>query len=192
MAAPPLFGVFFVGHSYPIFASHFTQVDPTHWVLDVCTTVIPNFWDLKEVSLFLTQPNSLEPSAALGLYIKVGPAEWLYRGCVHNGHPSEVMPLQWPSTEQGGVLPGPGVVQIGVSLEPGVEIIQKEGSKLGAREDFAKRVGMDLFRFMESFQTQAMGDHIVVPANALDRWFIKFTDKFRRDPDFLTRDRDKL
>jgi len=31
-------------------------------------------------------------------------------------------------------------------MEPGVEIIKKEGSKLGAREDFAKRVGMDLFR----------------------------------------------
>jgi hypothetical protein len=30
-------------------------------------------------------------------------------------------------------------------------------------------VGMDLFRFMESFQTRAMGDHIVVPANVLDR-----------------------
>ena len=42
--------------------------------------------------------------------------------------------------------PGPGAVQIGISIEPGVEIIQKEGSKLGAREDFAKRVGLDLFR----------------------------------------------
>lgn len=25
-------------------------------------------------------------------------------------------------------------------------------------------------RFMESFQTAQMGDHIVVPANVLDRW----------------------
>lgn len=37
------------------------------------------------------------------------------------------------------------------------------------REDFARRVGMDLFRFMESFQTRAMGDQIIVPANVLDR-----------------------
>jgi hypothetical protein len=28
---------------------------------------------------------------------------------------------------------------------------------------------VDMFRFMESFQTQQMGDHIVVPANVLDR-----------------------
>ena len=40
------------------------------------------------------QPNSLDPSAALGLYLKLGNGEWLYRGCIHNGHPTEVMPLQ--------------------------------------------------------------------------------------------------
>ncbi len=61
------------------------------------------------------QPNSLDPSAALGLYLKVGPAgEWQYRGCVHHGHPSEVMPLQWPVAE-GLHAPGPGVVQVGRS-----------------------------------------------------------------------------
>eukprot|EP00983_Pelagomonas_calceolata_P061391 1146815-Pelagomonas_calceolata.AAC.1 len=35
-------------------------------------------------------------------------------------------------------------------------------------EEFAKLVGVDLFRFMESFQKTAVGDHLVVPANALD------------------------
>jgi hypothetical protein len=60
----------------------------------VCTTVTPSYRDLKDVSLFLTQPNSLDPSAALALYVKAGSSEWLYRGCVHNGHPSDVMPLQ--------------------------------------------------------------------------------------------------
>ncbi|GAX77366.1 hypothetical protein CEUSTIGMA_g4812.t1 [Chlamydomonas eustigma] len=162
--SPPFFGCFFVGHSYPVYSNiGFQQVDNTHW------------------------PNSLDQVSALGLYIKVGCSDWQYRGCVHNGHPTEVMPLQWPVSESNTPAPSPGLVQIGVSIEPGAEIIKKEGSKLGAREDFAKRVGMDLFRFMESFQTQQMGDHIVVPANVLDRWFIKFTDKFRRDPDFLTR-----
>ena len=121
------------------------------------------------------QPQTLDPSAAVGLYVKLGGGEWLYRGCVHNGHPTEVMPLQvggggrrrrgvvcstlcshqlfntfpslqWPVSEQGFLTPTPGAVQIGVSIEPGSEIIHKEGSKLGAREDFAKRVGMDLFR----------------------------------------------
>ena len=49
---------------------------------------------------------------------------------------------QWPNTaefrEAGGPLQGaPGSVQIGISLEPGAEIIHKEGSKVGVR---AKRV----------------------------------------------------
>lgn len=30
--AAPLFGVFFVGNSFPITNQHFTQVDATHWV----------------------------------------------------------------------------------------------------------------------------------------------------------------
>lgn len=52
------------------------------------------YWELKEVALFLTAPNTLDPSLALGLYLQCGSSGWLYRGCVHNGHPSEVMPLQ--------------------------------------------------------------------------------------------------
>ena len=66
----------------------------TPQVLDVCVSVLPSYWDLKEVSLFLMAPNRLDSAAALGLYVKVGPSDWLYRGCVHNGHPTEVMPLQ--------------------------------------------------------------------------------------------------
>lgn len=222
-------------------------------MLDVCSTVNPNYWDLKEIALFLTAPNTLDAASALGVYVKCGSSDWIYRGCVHAGHPSEVMPLQvcpcmqvcmrvcggrmwwwwlwwwcvcatmharmwaqqepleaaaaasravpppmfctntspmdhesspgclgccarvhpwpqWPLPEGGALLPpGPGVVQVGVSVEPGADIIHKEGSKLGAKHDFAKRVAEDLFRFLESFQTQHMGNHIVVPANALDR-----------------------
>lgn len=89
-----MFAVVFPAHSYPIPSSHWQQVDPTHWVLDVCSLVKPNYWDVKEVVLFLTAPNTLDPNLALGLYVKCGASEWLYRGCVSNGQPSEVMPLQ--------------------------------------------------------------------------------------------------
>ena len=51
-AAPPLFGLFFVGQSYPLYSNMgFQQVDAQRWVLDVCTTVGPSYWDLKEVRL---------------------------------------------------------------------------------------------------------------------------------------------
>jgi hypothetical protein len=35
-------------------------------VLDVCTTVAPNYLDLKELCIFLAQPNGLDPALALG------------------------------------------------------------------------------------------------------------------------------
>ncbi|PNH05369.1 hypothetical protein TSOC_008376 [Tetrabaena socialis] len=81
----------------------------------------------------------------------------------------------------------PTTVQIGISVEAGAELMGKEGRKLGAKHDFARLVATDLFRFLESFQTQQMGDMLAVPANALDRWFQRFTDKFKKDPNFLTR-----
>jgi len=31
----------------------------------------------------------------------------------------------------------------------------------------------------ESFGVQQAGDKLVVPANCIDRWFIKFTERFR-------------
>ena len=103
MSVPP-FGVFFVGASYPIFENNFTRVDATHrgvvtssvkmmcagpaskaevmtrhvldlQVLDVAAAVTPDYASLKEVALFLPQPNLLPPDSALGLFISVA-NEW--------------------------------------------------------------------------------------------------------------------
>lgn len=63
-------------------------------VLDVCSTVKPEYWELKEVALFLVTPGALSPDVALGLYVRCHDSDWLYRGCVHSCHPSEAMPLQ--------------------------------------------------------------------------------------------------
>mmetsp|Transcript_47456 Transcript_47456/g.121129 ORF Transcript_47456/g.121129 Transcript_47456/m.121129 type:complete len:185 (+) Transcript_47456:361-915(+) len=182
-----IFGVFFVGKSFPVTDANFTRVDNTHWVLDV-TVVNPAYEELKEVALFLTAPGAMDPQFGVGLYVSVGGSEWSYRGYVGSAHPSEVMPLQWPKNPTGA----PGAAQIGISIEPIGEVVNKEGSKLGAREDFAKRVAMDLFNFMQSFSQAAAGGNIIVPTNCLDRWFTKFSTKFRLDPDFLTREKDKV
>lgn len=77
------FGTFFVGKSFPISDLNFQRIDATHWLLDVCATVSPNYPELKEIALYLTKPNLLPVEAALALYIKAGSSEWLYRGCVH-------------------------------------------------------------------------------------------------------------
>eukprot|EP00192_Tetraselmis_astigmatica_P019221 CAMPEP_0117649494 /NCGR_PEP_ID=MMETSP0804-20121206/1002_1 /TAXON_ID=1074897 /ORGANISM="Tetraselmis astigmatica, Strain CCMP880" /LENGTH=253 /DNA_ID=CAMNT_0005455235 /DNA_START=389 /DNA_END=1149 /DNA_ORIENTATION=- len=150
--------------------------------------VKPQYEELKEVALFLPQPGSLDPSMGIGLYVSVGGSDWSYRGCVTVAHPSDVMPLEWPKNTSGG----PAAAQIGIAVEPAAELMGKEGSKLGAREDFAKRVAMDLFNFMQSFSQAAAGGNIIVPTNCIDRWFTKFSHKFRVDPDFLTREKDKI
>jgi hypothetical protein len=67
------------------------------------------------------------------------------------------------------VPPQPGYIQIGISIEPLTEVSAKEGSRLGEKVQFAQRVGLDLFRFLESFATKAQGDAIVIPADALDK-----------------------
>lgn len=60
-------------------------------VLDVGSTVSPDYKKLKEVALFLTGPAALpDPSFALGLYISLGGQEWQFRGHVSADHPSEV------------------------------------------------------------------------------------------------------
>ena len=44
---------------------------------------------------------------------------------------------------------------------------------MASRAEFAKRVALDLFRFMESFNVSAAGDQLVVPANIIERWHDK-------------------
>ena len=184
-----VFSLCFLGSSFPIPSSSFTQVDATHSALDCFTALGPvPLSKLKDVCLFLSTPNSITQDAALGLYIKMLDGEWAYRGCIHAGHPSSAMSLSWPVSEDQLDIPlNAGVAMIGIALEPLAECAAKEVSELGSREEFAKRVGWDLFRFMESFQTVAMGDKLVVPSDVIDQWFLKFQARFRLDPSFLTR-----
>ena len=72
------------------------------------------------------------------------------------------------------------------------EASAKQGAKLAAKEEFCKRVGMDLFQYLQSYGgvSSAGPDTLLVPANVLDKWFARITHRLGRDPDFLTRTRD--
>lgn len=190
------FGVFFSGKTCLIGDSVFRQVDPTHFVLDVTSTLagIPHT-DLKELAIFLTRPNALPPDAALAMYVSVGGALWSFRGYISNSHPSDVLPLSWPEpSSDAPAQPGPGFAQIGISFEPLAEVTQKEGMKMAAKQDYAKRVGLDLFNFMQSFGgvQQVPNGYLLVPENVLDKWFVRLSNKLSRDPDFLTRQKDQI
>ena len=36
------------------------------------------------------------------------------------------------------------------------------------------------------------GDKLLVPSNVLDHWFLRLSNRLRRDPDFLTRRREPV
>ena len=72
-------------------------------------------------------------------------------------------------------------------LEPLEECLQKDAKISGSKELFAQRVALDLWNFLKSFTSGNETEHLVVPRNVFDSWYQKFTTKFRRDPDFLTR-----
>jgi len=185
-----LFGICFLKRSFVLTSNDFVQVDATHWVLDLRQFVGPNFHEVKDVCLFLPNGSVVDSNSALSLYVQAGGSEWEYRGCVCIPRPSEVFPLQWPQGSSDLSMSA----QIGVSIEPLQAVSHREETVAGSKEEFAKRVAMDLFRYMESFQDSISGqvvgrrgDNLVVPANCLDKWFAKFQSKFRRDPDYLTR-----
>eukprot|EP00242_Pyramimonas_sp_CCMP2087_P016583 CAMPEP_0198204714 /NCGR_PEP_ID=MMETSP1445-20131203/8163_1 /TAXON_ID=36898 /ORGANISM="Pyramimonas sp., Strain CCMP2087" /LENGTH=187 /DNA_ID=CAMNT_0043876725 /DNA_START=285 /DNA_END=848 /DNA_ORIENTATION=- len=185
------FGLCFLKWSGCMTDKDLVQVDPTHWVLDLRQFVGMNFLDVKDVCLFLPAQSPLEANSALSLYVQAGGSEWMYRGCVCSLRPSETFPIQWPLDSADPQFPA----QIGISIEPLAAVSQKEEQISGSKENFAKRVALDLFTFMQSFQGSIPTSHeppLVVPANFVDRWFVKFQGKFRRDPDFLTRDGDKI
>eukprot|EP00240_Pyramimonas_obovata_P006765 CAMPEP_0118937992 /NCGR_PEP_ID=MMETSP1169-20130426/24479_1 /TAXON_ID=36882 /ORGANISM="Pyramimonas obovata, Strain CCMP722" /LENGTH=172 /DNA_ID=CAMNT_0006881801 /DNA_START=171 /DNA_END=689 /DNA_ORIENTATION=+ len=169
--------------------ANLTQVDATHWVCDLRQFVGMNFYDVRDVCLFLPSGSGLDANSALSLYVQAGGSEWMYRGCVCSLRPSETFPLQWPPGSDNPQYPA----QIGISIEPLASVSGKEEQISGSKENFAKRVAMDLFTFMQSFQgAPVTGDTLMVPANFINRWFVKFQEKFRRDPDFLTRDSNKV
>ena len=198
------FGLVFLQRTGVVLQNQFTPAGPAAWVLDVPPSVAAA--DLKEACLFLAADAQLPPDQALSLYVSADGVEFLYRGSISGARPSDVFALRWPGGGASGggggagapaALPqwsghgaAPGAEgaqrpRVGVSLEPLVDAAQKEGERLGSREDFAKRVAMDLFRFLESFA----GDQgqMAIPARFLDAWFEKFTRRFRADPDYLTR-----
>lgn len=45
---------------------------------------------------------------------------------------------------------------------------------------------------MESFNEGTLGDRLLLPSNVLERWFKRFDEKFRRDPDFLMHHGEKV
>lgn len=70
---------------------------------------------MKDICIFLLNEQALPPDKALAVYVQSPGSAFEYRGAVHMGCPSAVLPLLWPPSPTPGV-PGSSA-QIGISVE---------------------------------------------------------------------------
>ncbi|OIW04434.1 hypothetical protein TanjilG_32626 [Lupinus angustifolius] len=187
-----MFGVVFPNRSFPIDISTFAQIDTFHWILDMNTFVGEAYDQVREICIFLLNSFTLPPDKALAVYIQSPGSPFVFVGAVTIARPSAVLSLPWPDP---GGCDGTGQLQltadaqpltakIGVSVEdlallPSLDVVAEKRI-----ERLAMKVGENLFNFMQSF-CGVDGSKLVVPMDILDRWFKKFQERAKRDPEYL-------
>ncbi|XP_061347029.1 protein OPI10 homolog isoform X2 [Gastrolobium bilobum] len=185
-----MFGVVFPNRSFPMDISTFAQIDTFHWILDMNTFVGEAYDQVRELCIFLLNSFTLPPDKALAVYIQSPGSPFVFCGAVTLARPSAVLSLQWPDPGgSGGQLQLTADAQtlsakIGVSVE---DVASLPSLDVGAEkriERMAMKVGENLFNFMQSF-CGVDGSKLVVPMDILDRWFKKFQERAKRDPEYL-------
>lgn len=171
--------------------SAFAQIDTFHWILDMNTFVGEAYDQVKEICIFLLNNFTLPPDKALAVYIQSPGSPFIYCGAVTISRPSAVLALPWP--EPGGADgqlqltaagAAPLTAKIGVSVEELSSLQSLDAAGEGRIERMALKVGENLFNFMQSF-CGVDGSKLVVPMDILDRWFKKFQERAKRDPEYL-------
>ena len=113
-------------------------------------------------------------------------------GAIANHKPSGVFRTGWATNETlssaihspcGSVV----TINLGVSIEP-LENISNVGAMPDKTVHVAKNIALDLFNYMQSFDTGSGGaGNMVVPKSVFDRWMARFESKFRLDPNFFNK-----
>ncbi|GAV58453.1 DUF775 domain-containing protein [Cephalotus follicularis] len=183
-----MFGVVFPNRSFPIDISTFSQIDTFHWILDMNTFVGEAYDSINEICIFLLNSFTLPPDKALAVYIQSPGSHFVFCGAVTLSRPSALLSLTWP--DPGGQMQltaadsAPLSAKIGVSVDDLASLPSLDVAAEKRIERLAMKVGENLFNFMQSF-CGVDGSRLVVPMDILDRWFKKFQEKAKRDPQFL-------
>ncbi len=168
--------------------SSFSQIDTFHWVLDMNTFVGEDYDQVRELCIFLLNSFTLPPDKALAVYIQSPGSAFLFCGAVTIARPSAVLSLTWPDPGGNMQLTAPDSVplsaKIGVSVEDLATLPSLDVAAEKKVERLALKVGENLFNFMQSF-CGVDGSKLVVPMDILDRWFKKFQERAKRDPEYL-------
>ncbi|OIW02635.1 hypothetical protein TanjilG_24086 [Lupinus angustifolius] len=187
-----MFGVVFPNRSFPMDISSFSQIDTFHWILDMNTFVGEAYDQVREICIFLLNSFTLPPDKALAVYIQSPGSPFVFVGAVTVARPSAVLSLPWPDP---GCSDGSGQLQltadaqlltakIGVSVEDLASLPSLDVAAEKRIERLAMKVGENLFNFMQSF-CGVDGSKLIVPMDILDRWFKKFQERAKRDPEYL-------
>lgn len=142
---------------------------------------------VREMCIFLLNGFQLPADKALAVYIQSPGSAFFFCGAVTVARPSAVLALPWP--EPGGQLQltadsVPLSAKIGVSVEDLATLPSLDVTAEKRIERLAMKVGENLFNFMQSF-CGVDGSKLVVPMDILDRWFKKFQERAKRDPEYL-------
>ncbi|KAF5749909.1 hypothetical protein HS088_TW03G00236 [Tripterygium wilfordii] len=183
-----MFGVVFPNRSFPIDMSTFAQIDTFHWILDMNTFVGEAYDQIREICIFLLNTFTLPADKALAVYVQSPGSPFVFCGAVTLARPSAVLSLNWP--ESGGQMElmapdaAPVSAKIGISVEDLASLPSLDVAAEKRIERLAMKVGENLFNYMQSF-CGVDGSKLIVPMDILDRWFKKFQERAKRDPEYL-------
>ena len=192
---------------YPI-RTDFTAIDSSKCILTLSCPgdLTAPLAAVTEIGLFLLPTAALPAGYGLLCYWQIvaaaavnaaatPPAATGYQlvGHVTPDKPSAIFQTGWAEHEQLLEIAKtcvPVQVTFAVSMEP-LNSIQNLTPQPSAEKRLfvAQKVAMDLFKFLQSFDTGTAAGvgSMVVPCNIFDRWLKRFESKFRRDPNFFLR-----
>ncbi len=103
-----------------------------------------------------------------------------------NVKPSVIVNAGWSINPSVNELPS---LRLLFCIEPANELLPKIEvvSTVDFRRDFARKIALNLFRFIESFSQGGSRDagFLRCPQDVLDRWLVRFDEKYQRDPNFI-------
>ncbi len=142
------------------------------------------------MSLFLTTPLPNAPDGqptGLSVYFACPPFQsWEFLTAMSNRRPSVIVNAGWSLNP---LVKEVNILRLLVVVEPASELLQKMETveSIDFRREFARKIALNLFRFIESFSQGGGRDGAFLrcPQDVLDKWLVRFDEKYKRDPNFI-------
>ena len=123
----------------------------------------------------------------MAVYFACYPFEsWEFLTGMNNSKPSSTVNAGWSLNP---LVNEATMVRVGLRIEPADEVHLKMQTieMHDFRRVFARKIALNLFRFIESFSQGPSrdGNFLRCPQDVLDRWLLRFDEKYARDPNFI-------